>query len=686
MERSAGSMILGRLELIREETASVGVQVFGPTWAVLDHETGELARTCVLDDELLPDEASRAAFAAGLSALSSLRDPTLVPQLFAGVDELGGAVLYEPLPGGVAFDDLFDGTGSYELTLEAGRLARQLARGLAALHSRGHVHGMLASPCVFVGPRGPAMYQYGLAPLCNRAVLLRRVRAFGLINLAPEVMAGGDFTASADLHAWAVTVAQFAVGNRGPAALETIRGSDEISGVTPSLRAALQACLSADPAARPRDGVELLRIIEASGRGEGSGMLARVEIPEAVEPEVPAAPPAPIEPVVDELPTAAELAGEEPVEAPAVAAAPAAAAPAVAAAPAAPAPMAPSRPAVPKDRVPTMPPTGMTLPVTSFEEMLMSGDRARRPATLAPGGLNAAAIHDEPADVVVRATPTSAKSAHNLRRVHVLTDPVKRGAGETSGLNPVRSEASGNILIGGTREEVEAASRATTVRLEGLDIVEAARNANNAVSRPTPTPSASVAAVTPPAPETVVPVTPRVSAPPGPPSPPPARPPSAAVRAAARPPSVPAAAASAAVAAATTPPAAPPSSTAALFATIRPSSAPLTGSQPPGAAMPAAPLASRPPSAAMPAADVPAERSSGSRRRSSALAMSGQGEPRDWGAIPPIKDLLPVPPSVTPAPVPVTAVAPVPARSGPPTPVLIAVGVGVLIILVLWLT
>lgn len=670
MERSAGSMILGRLELIREETASVGVQVFGPTWAVLDHETGELARTCVLDDELLPDEASRAAFAAGLSALSSLRDPTLVPQLFAGVDELGGAVLYEPLPGGVAFDDLFDGTGSYELTLEAGRLARQLARGLAALHSRGHVHGMLASPCVFVGPRGPAMYQYGLAPLCNRAVLLRRVRAFGLINLAPEVMAGGDLTPSADLHAWAVTVAQFAVGNRGPAALEAIRGSDEISGVTPSLRAALQACLSTDPAARPRDGVELLRIIEASGRGEGSGMLARAEIPEAVEPAVRAVP---VEPVVDELPTAGELSGDEPVEAPAMAA------------PAVVPPMAPSRPAVPKDRVPTMPPTGMTLPVTSFEEMLMSGDRARRPATLAPGGLNAAAIHDEPADVV-RPTPTSAKSANNLRRVHVLTDPVKRGAGETSGLNPVRSEASGSILIGGTREEVEAASRATTVRLDSLGIVEAARNANNAVSRVTPTPSIPVASVTSPALETpVTSITPPASPPSGPPPPP--RPPSAAVRAAARPPSLPAAAASAApVAPATARPATTPGSTAALFATIRPSSAPLAGSQPPSAAIPVAPLASRPPSAAMPAADVPAERSSGSRRRSSALAMSGQGEPRDWGPIPPIKDLLPVTPSVTPAPVPVTAVAPVPARSGPPTPVLIAVGVGVLLILVLWLT
>ena len=41
MERNAGTTIFGRLELIREEASSVGVQVFGPTWAVLDSETGE---------------------------------------------------------------------------------------------------------------------------------------------------------------------------------------------------------------------------------------------------------------------------------------------------------------------------------------------------------------------------------------------------------------------------------------------------------------------------------------------------------------------------------------------------------------------------------------------------------------------------------------------------------------------
>lgn len=63
------------------------------------------------------------------------------------------------------------------------------------------------------------------------------------------------------------------------------------------------------------------------------------------------------------------------------------------------------------------------------------------------------------------------KSSNNLRRVHVLTDPVRRDA---SGPEPLVSEKpvespekpSGDVLIGGTREEVETASRATTVKLD----------------------------------------------------------------------------------------------------------------------------------------------------------------------------------------------------------------------------
>ncbi len=90
----------------------------------------------------------------------------------------------------------------------------------------------------------------------------------------------------------------------------------------------------------------------------------------------------------------------------------------------------------------------------------------------------------------------------------------------------------------------------------------------------------------------------------------------------------------------------------------------------------------------MPAADSPEKASgSGSRRRSSALPMSVHGEPRDWGTIPPINDLVVVPSTPLPAPpAPVTALAPLPARSPMSLTIMIAVGLAALLALVFLLT
>lgn len=468
MERNAGSTVCDRLELLREEPASVGVQVFGPTWVVLDGQSGELARACLLDDELLPTQELRHAFAAAAVDLGTLRDPALVPQLFAGADADGGAVLYEPVSGGVAFGELYDGTGSYELAVEVGRLARQLARALAALHQRGRVHGMLTAASVFVGPRGPSVYQYGLAPLCDRAVLMRRVRAFDLQGIAPEVHAGGGFTPAADLYAWAVTVAQFAAGARGPAAVAAVQSEQELPGLSFGLRAALRACLSEAPGDRPQDATELLRRLDSSGLGDASGMLPLAQAPELVEAIAGSPPPLP--------PTAAAPQPPAPPPAPTPPTPPptTVAPPALPPRPAPPPPRAP----VPKDRPPTLPPqTGMTLPVTSFEEMLMTGDRQRRPAPTPVAPAARPAIELGPEDLMnesgqwSKSGQPNGKSSNNLRRVHVLTDPVRR---DGSGPEPLVSEKpvespekpSGDVLIGGTREEVETASRATTVKLD----------------------------------------------------------------------------------------------------------------------------------------------------------------------------------------------------------------------------
>ena len=696
MELNAGTTILGRVELLREEPPSVGVQVFGPTWAVLDSESGELARACVLDSELLPDEASRAAFTAGLASLTNLRDPTLVPQLHAGADEHGGGVVYEPLPGGVAFDDLYDGTGSFELSAEVGRLARQLARALASLHAHGVVHGMLTSACVFVGPRGPAVYQYGLAPLCDRTVLLRRVRAFALPNLAPEVAAGGDFTPAADLYAWAVTVAQFAAGARGAAAIEAVHSGQELPGLGPALRSVLQTCLAEDPAGRPRDGSELLRLIELAGLGEGSGAVRPDELSADLSTD-PAPDPAPdgdatadaaaaiagatadaatataadpqpvpedSQPVPeDSKPAAAALAAPA-APAPSIAAAPIAAPPFAAAIPAMRSPPAARPPTIPPPRSSgpasaptssgpqrpgTIPPTGMTLPVTSFEEMLMTGDRQRRPGTIPPGSLQAGSaapsLAPPPAPPIPTPIPTpaatasassrielspedllnesgnwtrggmpSGKSSSTLRRVRVLTDPLKR-TGEISALTPVARapedatdsaltrgsdsaltrgpdssltraplatrSSPGDLIIGGTLEELEAASRATTVRLDPASAAAAVQAANSAAVAELERSSNALSEL-----------------------------------------------AQTAIA----------SSDAAVSGPARPAE---SGGAPTS--------------------------SSAGRRRSSAVSSSGHAEPRDWGTIPPLGPPL-APPSAPPKPSPGVAMTPAAPNSVDTTP------------------
>lgn len=162
----------------------------------------------------------------------------------------------------------------------------------------------------------------------------------------------------------------------------------------------------------------------------------------------------------------------------------------------------------------------------------MTGDRQRRPGTIPPGSLQVAAPAPAPAPTPTPPTATasvssrielspedllnesgnwtrggqpSGKSATTLRRVRVLTDPLKR-TGEISALTPVARppdessdssltrapdssltrapaaarSAPGDLIIGGTREELEAASRATTVRLDPASAAAAVQAANGA--------------------------------------------------------------------------------------------------------------------------------------------------------------------------------------------------------------
>ena len=157
----------------------------------------------------------------------------------------------------------------------------------------------------------------------------------------------------------------------------------------------------------------------------------------------------------------------------------------------------------------------------------MTGDRQRRPGTIPPGSMQAVSAAST-VGLATAAAPAAAASASNrielspedlmhesgswsrsgqatgkpgTRRVRVLTDPLKR-TGEHSALTPVSratqpedlsgdssltpidssatSAVPGDLIIGGTREEIDAVSRATTVRLDPVSAAAAVHAATGA--------------------------------------------------------------------------------------------------------------------------------------------------------------------------------------------------------------
>jgi hypothetical protein len=431
MELSPGTSICGRFELVREESPNTGVPVFGPTWVVIDGQRGEPARACVLDASLLPTAEARAAFVRVQRELSELRDAALVPQVFVGEDGDVVVVCYEPLADAFPLGDLYEGPGAADLLQDCGRIARQLARALASLHARGQVHGMLACEAVFVAPGGPATFQHGFAPLCARAELERRCRAFHIAGVAPEVLAGGPFTPASDVYGWAAAMLQLVTGQRGEAALR----APEPAGLPTGLWSVLRACLSEQPSARPQAGDELVTRLEALA-------VAPVSTPPAAEPEPP-------------VPQASS--------------------------PAAPPPVPKVSPPEPVEPVRPRPPT-VPLPVTSIEELLLASDHPRPtppPEVVATPSASTTGAHPT-LDGEAR---VAGRSATGLRRVHVLTEdaivrPGKppRAPGEPPG------EPS-DVIIGGTKAELEEASRATTVRLDPDNAGEAIKAAREAARR-----------------------------------------------------------------------------------------------------------------------------------------------------------------------------------------------------------
>ncbi len=130
------------------------------------------------------------------------------------------------------------------------RVLLDAARGLAAAHREGVVHGDFKPENVLVDRSGRArVIDFGVAGLAR--ALDGRTSAGTPGYVAPEVARGGSITPRSDVYALAVVFFELLCGRR-PAGARDITGPLP-RGVPPRLLQVLRAAAASDPAARPAD-------------------------------------------------------------------------------------------------------------------------------------------------------------------------------------------------------------------------------------------------------------------------------------------------------------------------------------------------------------------------------------------------------------------------------------------------
>ncbi|MFT3913533.1 MAG: protein kinase [Anaeromyxobacteraceae bacterium] len=250
--------VVGRFRLLRELGRGGFGVVHEAEDTVLPRRVAlKLVRTgprSSLRSERLLEEAEAAA---------RLAHPNIVTLHDVGRSEHGPYLVLELLDGEVLQRRLSRGALP---PAEAVRIAAGVARGLAHAHARGVVHRDLKPGNVFLTRDGHVkVLDFGLA----HAFGLKRVEGGTPAYMAPEQRAGGDEDERTDVYALGVLLFRMLAG-RLPFAPEDPEAAAPGAGRAPALELPglpalgelVALMLERDPAARPRDGGEVLRALE----------------------------------------------------------------------------------------------------------------------------------------------------------------------------------------------------------------------------------------------------------------------------------------------------------------------------------------------------------------------------------------------------------------------------------------
>jgi serine/threonine-protein kinase len=277
---SAVPAVIGRYQVLER----IGRGGFGDVYRGFDPvlKRAVAIKTCLADEP-----AVRQRFVREAELAARLVHPNIVTVHDFGAEGEVPYLVQELLPGEDLAQRLARSTGPQpgddgDLTLgEKLRLLLDVAAGLAHAHAAGIVHRDVKPGNLRLLPDGRVkILDFGIArELGAGSVLTGDDKAIGtLAYMAPEQARGEHSDARADVHGWGAVAYELLSGRRAvpghsPAAMifrlldSSPQPLREAAPETPAELAALvDRCLEREPAKRPRDGAELLAILEPMAR------------------------------------------------------------------------------------------------------------------------------------------------------------------------------------------------------------------------------------------------------------------------------------------------------------------------------------------------------------------------------------------------------------------------------------
>ncbi|MDX6448729.1 MAG: eukaryotic-like serine/threonine-protein kinase [Gaiellaceae bacterium] len=272
----ADEVIQGRYRLEQK----IGDGGMSEVWLATDLE---LDRPVAL--KLLAPNADRQRFEREARAAAALSHPNINQLFDFGEVEGRPYMVLEFLPGGTLEDQLLDDRPLPDE--QTGRIARDLAAGLADAHAHGLIHRDLKPSNVLFDSEGRAkIADFGIAHMGDGGTLTEAGTVLGTAAyISPEQAAGEPAGPASDVYSFGVILFRMLTGrlpfesdqplelvamhrDLAPPALEDIRPD-----VPPRLESLTAAALAKDPRDRPADGSALLAELGSAGGIEATQVL-----------------------------------------------------------------------------------------------------------------------------------------------------------------------------------------------------------------------------------------------------------------------------------------------------------------------------------------------------------------------------------------------------------------------------